>query len=277
MDIVNSIVGAACDILLWPFRHLAPIWGLVFLSVVSGIVLLLLYGKISNQAGLKAVKRSIFSFVLESVLYRHDLRLCLRAQGRMFLAACRYFAYAVPPILILAVPCILVLAQLNARYDQRGLTVGEEALISLRLASGQPLRDVQIDVPPQVQVSTPVRSIEEHEVTWRMKLTSPLSGDPKVRLSVPGRESLERPIYSNNSHDQAGMFQGAFESTSPWWTVLYPRWSGFRKIGWIDEFSVAYPAVDYALLGLPMHWIIVFLLVSIVSGLIGSKIFGVEI
>ena len=39
------------SVLLWPFRMLAPIWGLAFISVLTGIFMVWVFGRVSNQAG----------------------------------------------------------------------------------------------------------------------------------------------------------------------------------------------------------------------------------
>jgi len=45
----------------------------------------------------------------------------------------------------------------------------------------------------------------------------------------------------------------------------------------VTELKIGYPPVRYQLLGIRMHWLVVFAVLSILSGLIASKIFRVEI
>ena len=103
----NAVATWFFDLLLWPFGNMAPVWGLLFVSALSGILLLLVYGRISNQAAIRRTKKKIGGLMLEAVLYRRDLAVSLRAQARMFGQAFVYLGYALPPLVILMAPCLI--------------------------------------------------------------------------------------------------------------------------------------------------------------------------
>jgi hypothetical protein len=62
-------------------------------------------------------------------------------------------------------------------------------------------------------------------------------------------------------------------------TLLFPNGGGGFTLppGPIERVELSYPERSYWLAGAEMSWISVFLLVSIVSGLVGSRLFGVSV
>ncbi len=157
VDYFNAALVALMDAALWPFQGLSRLWGLLAVSLISGVILLLIYGRISNQDGIRRIKKKIGASLLEAVLYRHDLRTSLKAQGRMFVYGFVYFAYAVPPILILMVPCVLILAQLNLRYNSAGLPPGTPAILRVKVDNPNYLDSIALQAGGDAEVTPRLR------------------------------------------------------------------------------------------------------------------------
>ena len=68
MNVFNAAVSALFDILLAPFGHRFAAFDLVVWPVLAGVVALLVYKKISNQAGITRAKDGITQHLLEVVL-----------------------------------------------------------------------------------------------------------------------------------------------------------------------------------------------------------------
>ena len=270
--IFNSAVTWVFDLLLWPFGGISPVWGLVFISVLSGILLLLVYGRVSNQAGIKRTKRKIGSLMLEAVLYRRDLSTSLRAQAKMFGQAFVYLGYAFPPLVILTVPCLIVLAQLNLRYNARGLDVGEKTLLSLKLRKAVDLRHVKLSPSSGLAVTPPVRVADQNEIYWRIEPTRP--GLQKVRIELEDQSvAFGKEVYDRSFGGR--LSAGRYWS---WWeNLLYPGDRPFPKDCAFSEVYIRYPEISHRFLGISMHWLVIFALVSILSGLVAAKVFKVEI
>lgn len=253
--------------ILAPFAALPPIWGLVFLSALAGVALLLIFGKVSNQQAIKRIKREIYAALLESVLFRHDLRLCLGAQKRLFIGSAKYFMSAVPPVLILAAPCILIMAQINARYDARAFAPGEYGLVKIALADTKAIYDIRLAADPNVEVSKPLRVPSTGEVVWKIRALEESEGQLGLEL---GSASLKLPLRAGSGAIEAGAYR------SWWMALLYP---GKLDLGSfpIEHVSIGYPKVNHSLLGLQLHWLVIFLIVSLGAGLAASRVFKVEI
>lgn len=257
--------------MLTPFGSFDPIWGLVFVSAVTGVLLLLVFGRVSNQAAIRAVKRSIYAALLESVLFRHDIRLCLGAQSRLVKHSFQYFLTAVPPVLVLAVPCILVMAQLNLRYDARGFAAGEKGLVKLELDDPRALYDVSLSAPTGVEVSKPLRIPATKEVIWRISAAEGAPESAALAVSVAGKR-LEVPLVLgvSSAAETAAVYRDW------WWSVLYPAELDLGSLP-VKGLSIGYPKLDYPVFDVHMHWLVIFLIVSLLSGLVASRVFKVEI
>jgi len=272
VDFLNWVLTVAFKSLLWPFWAWPPVWGLLFISILSGIILLLLYGRVSNQNKLKEIKRSISAALLEAVIYRHDLKTSLKAQLEMGRGALRYLGAALPPILILMIPCLLILAQVNLFYGAQGLQVGQSAIMRLKLDQGADLFNVTLKTSPGLRSTPPLRRLQSAEVLWRLDV---LENSPQSALiSLPGSGlTLEKAIPVG----QAPLFVPTARFRSLWLGLLYPGEKMIPHTAQIATIKVAYPSAYYRILGLNLHWLLVFALFSIGSGVIASRILGVEI
>lgn len=272
MNTFNSFVTLIFDWLLILFSGLSPTWGLVFVSVLSGIILVWLYGLVSNQQGIRKVKRKISSQILEAVLYRHDVRVCLRAQGRMFLYAFVYLGYALPPLVVLMVPCVIILAQLNLRYSYRPLSPSDQAIVKLEVDDPSLLMRISLE-PSEGMTATPSLRIPfASEVFWRV--TPKKSDDHYVTVNIDGAEgSHQKTIHAAQREPRIS----AVQYKSWWKMLLYPGDKALGPESALSMISVTYPEVRYRILGMPMHWLVVFLIFSLLSGIIASKPLGVAI
>ncbi len=268
MEFFNRTVTWAFDLLLAPFSFLAPVWGLVILSTVAGIIMLLVYGKISNQAAIKRVKKSIAAGIYESVLFRNDLRVSLKAQAGMFWGGMKYFGLAVPPIIILAIPTLIILAQLNLRYGYRALKTGEQTIVSVEVTNDSALFEAELQNPENLKATPPLRNLDERTVSWR------INGTPADLNIKVGSGILRQRLYSNETVNKIPTESYA----SPWWQFFYPGGSiptDLKDV--VKRVSVSYPEQDLRLFGMSLHWLVIFAIVSIGAGLVGSKYLGVEI
>jgi hypothetical protein len=273
VEYFNQAVTAFFSFVLAPFSSLAPIWGLLFISVVAGILLAIAYGRLSNQKALKKVKRSISAGMFESVLFRHDLQSSLAAQSRMLWSGVRYFCLAIPPILILLIPSVCILAQLNLRYGTRPLQAGESALLVVDMADTDTLFEVELKTPQGISTTPPLRDLEHNQVTWRIQAPMTPTDEP-LTLSVRGSAGEQR-LY------QGGLRQNILPSqlhSTPLWQFLYPGGTVpevLRKH--VQAISVTYPEQQLQLLGIHTNWLVLFVCVSIIAGFIASKFLGIEI
>ena len=268
--IADILFGGLVSILLWPFSSAAPLWGLLFVSAVAGVLLLKVYGLVSNQAAIRKVKNDIGGGLLEVVLYRHDVKTVLLAQFGLLGRAGKYFLLAVPPILVLMIPCLLLLAQLNLRFGYRSAAAGEPLIVSAVATTDEVLDNVRIVPQENVSATPPVRIRATREAFWRVTPQAAVS-EYRVRLGV-GDDAFEFTLNSQ---------KGGHETlwSTKWWNwLLYPGSERLKGVsGQFQEVSVSYPASSFTVFGVEMNWVVVFFVISLISGLVASRFMGVEI
>jgi hypothetical protein len=129
MRILNRFLGGVLDAGLWPFRGLPSLVGLAFVALLTAVFVLLVYRATSNQDGIAAVRRSIVASLLEMRLFKDDLSVVFRAQGRVFKHSLRYFGYSLVPLAWILVPLMFLFIQLDQVYGYRPLEAGEAVIV----------------------------------------------------------------------------------------------------------------------------------------------------
>jgi len=274
MGFLNAILGAVFDAFFAPFASLGPWPGMIAISAVTGILMLLIFKKTSNQEGIKKAKNLIKARLLEIRLYQNDTGRSFKALGAILGANFRYMAYALKPMLVMIVPVLLVLAQINLRYGAASLPPGGQAVVKLILASGTGALETPISLEAEsgLTVETPpLRIAEEGEVDWR------------IRADAPGRRLLIFDIGGTTVEKivSVGQSQPAKVPTLRSRTfldlVLYPGEKPLPKNGPAASIAVIHPPQRLPLFGGGVHWLVAYFVLSLAAGFALKGVFKVEI
>jgi hypothetical protein len=174
--VFNAVSSAIFDVLLAPLGHGRPWIDLLLWPIMGGIVALLVYKKVSNQAGIARAKKAISVHLLEIVLFKDDPRVVLGATARAMMKNGLYLAYNIVPMLVMIAPMTIILVQLVANYSNAPLPVGSTAVLVAELdpaVPGMTPRDVQLDVPEGVTLDAPPVRTADGTVVWRLRLDQP--------------------------------------------------------------------------------------------------------
>src|SRR5262245_12434918 len=133
MQTFNAVTSAAFDVLLAPFGHRQAWFDLLLWPTVAGVVALLVYKAVSNQAGIARAKNGIVTNLLEGVLYLDDLVGVLRSTARSMGQTALYVGHNVLPMLVMFVPMMAMLVQLVAHYGLDPVPVGSVELLTVRI------------------------------------------------------------------------------------------------------------------------------------------------
>jgi hypothetical protein len=116
MNRFNAITSALFDPLLAPFGEEHAWFDMIFWSVAGGIVALIVYKYVSNQAGIQRAKNAIKVHLLEIRLFKDDLAVVLGATARILWKNALYLGHNILPMLVMIVPMMTILFQLEAHY-----------------------------------------------------------------------------------------------------------------------------------------------------------------
>jgi len=272
---LNIAADAAGDSILGPVIARLPGWlGNTIISAVAGVLLLVIFKYTSNQAAISRIRDDIKANMLALKLFKDDIVVTLRAQGRVFRGAFALLFYAIVPMLVMIMPVSLLLGQVGLWYQHRPLKPGEKATITMQLKSD----DVdtswpQVAVVPTeaIEVATgPVRVLAQRQICWEVearqvgyhrllfdvenqRVTKDLAiGDGLMPVSVqrPGRGLSAMML---NPHEEPFADESVVQSIS----IIYPD-----RPGWASGTN---------------RWVIYFFVVSMVFALIFKPLFKVRI
>jgi uncharacterized membrane protein (DUF106 family) len=271
VGVFNAALTGLFEGLFWPFRGLHPLWALLAISVVTGILMLWLFGKVSDQDRIRVVRDRIRGNLIGIRLFGDDLGLLFRLQGRILRQTATYLRHAFVPMLVMIVPVIFILIQLNLHFSVRPLAPEERAVVKVRLADAETMKQgVSLEAPEGVTVETrPVRAAMVREVAWRIRADAP----GRHRLVVrAGGETVEKELVVGS-----GWGATSARRAAGLWDVL--TWPGEPPIrsGPVESIDVTYPELDLRFLGFGINWLVFFFIASIVAGFAFKGVLGIEI
>ena len=204
-------------------------------------------------------------------LFRDDPGSTLAGFFSLMGANLRYLGRVLPPFLVICLPLVLALVQLEARFGARPLRPGQTALVGVQLPGGEgvDLDALSIAAGPGLAVETAgLRIPALGEVDWRIRavakgrhLLTFRAGDQEFTKEVVVGEGL-LPLSPRRV---SGFLAG----------VLHPREEGLPAT--VTAVHFAYPAREFDLFGLAMHWLVAFFLLSLLFAFLLRRPLGVEI
>jgi uncharacterized membrane protein (DUF106 family) len=276
MSVLNTVLRAAVDGLLSPFRGMSPWVGLALVSILTAVPMLLVFKATSNQTALTAVKKRIHAGLFEIRLFNDDLRAILRAQFSILRQNASYLRLSLPPMLWIVPPLVLLFAQLQFHYGYRGLEVNEPVLLEVSFAEGvlasqDGKPELRLEVPEGLRVETPPLWIaSESRVSWR--IVAERQGDYRVKLGFAGQE-VEKTVQADDR-----VVLRSPERLAPGFVnqLLYPAEAPLPD-GPFSAITVDYPELSLSLFGLEMPWWAAYLGLLFLVILALRNAFGVTI
>jgi uncharacterized membrane protein (DUF106 family) len=271
----NSIFGKIFDVIFLPFRNMNPWVGMVVVSLLTSFFMLFVFRYTSNQKGIKTVKNKIKAHLLEIRLFQDNLGQSLKAQGAILKQNVRYIGYSGKPMLVMIVPLILILVQLNFWFAYKPLMPEEPAILKVKLREGFVPTETQIELTPSSGViieSPALRIDEEREIDWRLSTTR--EGIHELGITIGGK-TVKKSINSRLRNLQKISPMKPYNNFLD--QLFYPVEPPLSKSLPLESISITQPEYRFNLLGLRMHWIIVYFALSIIFGFGLKGFFGVEI
>lgn len=281
MGLLAGLMNRLFDLLCAPFGGAAA-WAMAVLSVLLGALLLLLFKATTNQQALAAARGRLFGHLYELGLYQEDLRVMLRVQGDLAAANLRYLSRSLPAVLPLVVVVLLVLPQLQARWEHRPLRPGEAALVTATVAPGQEalLNELRLEAPAGVRVETvPVRDRQARTAQWRVRVERPGRHDLAVRAGSADAAGAVGAAWTKRLEAAGGLprIAAVRERAGFKQALLNPAEAPLPKDAPLASIALGTAPRETRYAGVPMHWLVAFCLLSIVGGLALKPALKVEI
>jgi hypothetical protein len=206
-------------------------------------------------------------------LWRDDIAVVLRLQGRILRDTLTYMKYSLVPLLVLIVPVILIMIHMNHYYGAAPLAPGRAAVVKVRLATPESLEgELALTAPEGVAVETPpVRIGSLAEADWRVRGVEP--GRYQLAITAGGR-TVEKELVVSEGW---GPISTRRLGTNPWDLLLWPGEPPLPAGSAIESIQVLYEPLPMRLFGWEIHWIILFFVFSIAFGYAFKGPLGVQV
>lgn len=275
MDTLNALLTQVVELLLAPFRHL-PVTGLVFWSVVIGIVMTYVFGKTSNQRALRRAADNIRAQLFGVKLFKEDLVVTFQCQVALLRATGMRLLHSIPPMLAMIAPLFLVLTQLAMRYEFRPLVPGEKTVVAMRVKPKhwKDVRDIELSGGDGVEVETEALRDEKNSmIYWRVRAATDAVqllqwhvGDQTIRKQLPISPTRERLLIANPKR-----------TSDSWWEqMLHPAEPSLPAESPIESVELQLPKRDTPVFGWHFPWWATFFLVSMIVAYVAGQVMGVH-
>jgi len=271
---IQQVLNQAYAILFSPFEGRDPIWLMLWLSVLTAVLVLLVYKYLSSQEAIKKAKDRSKAHILEIRLFQDDPVLMGRAVRAVLATNLTYLRLNMKPFLIVFVPLFLMLVQMETRFGYRPLLPNESAVVRTSWRSTVP-----VDKAPCPTLvpgdglsleSPPVRIGERNEIDWRIRATR--MGKTGLVLKTTN-DSVALPVFVSEKLipvSPQNVLQGSMD------VLWYPAGQALPPDGDLLSVEIGYPRRDFRLFGTTMHWIWPFLVVSLLAGYLLKGVFRVQ-
>lgn len=274
VSLFNAVATFLFGLVHWPLQWLGPFWSLVGLSALSGILLVWIFGRVSNQDAIQRTRSRLSAELIGLRLFKDDLRVFFGIQCQVLVWTLRYLRHSFIPMLILMGPALVILIQLNLHYGFRPLRVGEQALVKVKLRPSVPVTGtgITLSAPDNLTIETKgVRAAALYEISWRVRGAAPGRFDLTVH---DGREAVTK------SAAVGGRLEGISSARlgGDWLNcLLYPGEPPISSRSAIESIEIQYPPLEITFLGFGVDWLILFLVLSLVLGFACKGLLGVQI
>ncbi len=258
------------------FAGTHPVLPLLIVSIVAGVVMLLIFGKTSNQRRIAETKDKLKAYIMEMWIFRNDTRVMFAAIGNVIANNLRYLRHSLKPLLFLILPVLLIMVQLGIRYGNAGVEPGGFAVVAVKLdGSARPTEiDVRLDTPFSLRVTSPPLRIDSAgEIDWSVQGLIP--GTHELVIQTPSGPVTKEFVVSG--HPGVRKVGAVRARAGTWAAFLYPSEAPLPRDSAVKTIEVRYPPGDLSLFGIELHWLLVFFVVSVAAGFALKGVFGIEV
>jgi hypothetical protein len=267
-----TLVNQLFDLIFFPFRSLNPIYGLLVVSVLTGILMVLIFRTTSNQAGIKQVKERIKAHLLAIRLFQDQLDVVLRTHARILGATLSYMGFSLRPLAVMFLPIVLIMVQLELRLGQHAAQPEESFLVAATFTEADGLEQASLQLPPGLALTAPpLRIFDRKEITWRVEARE--AGDFTLGVVV-GEKAFAKTVTVG---DSAARLSSKRVRAGLVNQFLHPGEPPLSTEAPVESIEIKYRprSIDSGLF--ESHWLIPFFGLSLIAGLALKGVLRTEI
>jgi|GEM_PF-4794073 len=272
---LHHLVAYALD---WLFE-LTDTWPTVLvhssIALPIGIFAILIYRYATNQKALEHTASQMHANLIGIKLYSHSLANVMRCQAGLLKFACLRTWYALPALLLMVVPLILLFVHLESRYIYRPFATEEPIVLSVHFDSqSYDPAAIELQTSPNLNVqSLPLHDVSLRTIYWRLSakqtgthVASILIGDHKwtKQITSADRGRLE-PVCTERA------------TGSIWASIITPTEGPIASNSEIEAIKTYYPSRESGASAFGLPWWLSILIQSCLFAWLFAKILGVNL
>jgi hypothetical protein len=245
---------------------------LLVLSIITGLVMIVLFGYLSDQKAVRVAKDQLRAQLLAVRLFQDQPQVVLRAYGRILTGTGRYLRVSFKPLAVIILPMIALLIYGDRYLGSLPFQTNQLILLKARLDKPESLDNISLRLPTGLAESAPaVHIADSNEVDWRLVASS--EGNYTVNVLAEGQELSKQVVVSNNlTHLSQCRLRSHF-----WERLLDCAEPALPANAPVRLLAVNYPTRDIDLGPWATNWLVVFFVVSLAAALLFKFILGIEI
>lgn len=263
---MNAILTSLFSAVMAPLKGLDPAWSMAILSLVTGVAMLIAFRYVSNQRGIKRSKARVISELLAIRLFKDDPWMTIKCLGGALKSNLGYLRYMMTPLVVLLVPVVLLLIQMEQWYGSEPLAPGEATRVAIALdkkgdvASLDGVKLLPATDGSYTVESRPMRIPALGEVNWRIRAKNP--GDAVLRFEVDGKTVEKRLAIGARDDTRLSLVSTTRIGSGFFDALLHPAESTIG--GAVASVSVDHRARPFSILGIEMAWWLAFFILTLV-------------
>ena len=270
--VIILIIHKIINLIFYPLKYTSPALGLLFTSLLTALLILTIFRLTSNQKKIKWAKDKVKAYILEIRLYRDQPRVILKALGNILLFNSMYLRYVLVPFLFIFIPVIFIIINLNFRYQHSGLLPEKTFLIKIFLNKTADPHAISIDQTENFKIDPEALFIPTHdEINY--KLLPLKSGRHDIIITL-NHLKISKTLFVG---DKPTLISPARVDLNFWEVMSNPIESPLPKGSPIKRIEVIYPLRENSFLGIRIHWLLSFFVLSLLFALILKIPMKVEI
>ena len=249
----------------------APLAVLALLGVLTGVLMLWVFARCSDQTAIRTAKARVRAHMLELRLYPDEPAIVLRAQGKLVIQNLLLIGHVLPAVLVMSIPMALLFVYADAIFGRAPLPIGLPAIVTVHVRNGVSLDAVspKLEVPRGVSVETAALRIPAAgELSWRIVPNAAVSDF--IRILTPHGVVAKRIETGSPGLRYLSEERGAAVND-----LLFRAGEMPFSDPVIASVEIRYPSAAIGWFGVSFHWAGWFLLFTVTSALLLKKRMGV--
>ncbi len=248
---------------------------IIWLSLISAAMFMLIFKKFSDQKAIKLEKGRILGYLLQIRLYKDRLPLILSSIFNILKHNLFYIRHTVVPLIIIIIPLLIITVQVNQRCGYLPLQTDNEFIVSASVADAGVLDSIRCRPSPGIEVVTPVLRIpDQKKAFWRARIRNNAGPAEMIGLHASGQELGNKKIAVDLPMNRFSPKTIRANSID----ALFYNAEGFLPAGSVlKQIRIQYRRAGYSFFGLTTDSLVLYFILTLVFALMIKPFFKVTI